>query len=74
MLTLKYNKVKFYHHNLGGFNIVFTLKVLIDYNDNNNDEYKISCLFRDNKISKVTINKTINNKKGSLIFVIVIVC
>lgn len=65
LLRPKYNDIKFYCHNLGGFDIVFILKVLTDHNDNNNDEYKINCILRDDKILIVTISKTINNHKRS---------
>lgn len=51
---------------MAGYDIVFILKVLSDHNDNNNnDQYKIDCIFRDNKILKVSISKTINNNKRS---------
>lgn len=63
LLRLKYNDINFYCHNLGGFDIVFLLKTLCDYNDNSKDKYNISCIFRDNKILSVTISKLINNTK-----------
>lgn len=56
----KYSNVTFYCDNLGGFYIVFILKVLYTYNDDNTDDrYVISCLLRDDKIIKVKISKTI---------------
>lgn len=57
LLKAKYSNITFYCHNLGGFDIVFILKVLYNYNDNHNDKYKISCILRDDKIIKVTIGK-----------------
>lgn len=63
LLRPKYKDINFYCHNLGGFDIVFLLKTLCDYNDNNKDKYNISCIFRDSKILSVTISKLINNTK-----------
>ena len=58
LMRPKYDKVKFYCHNLGGFDIVFILKVLLTYNDNNEDnKYNVSCVLRDEKILKVKITK-----------------
>lgn len=62
LIKPKYEKVKFYCHNLGGFDIVFILKVLFTYNDNNSiDEYKVSCVLRNGKILKVRITKGKNS-------------
>ena len=47
LLRSKYSKTTFYCHNLGGFDVVFVLKVLIDYNDKSSNEenkYKLSFL------------------------------
>lgn len=58
LLRPRYEKVKFYCHNLGGFDIVFILKVLFTYNDNNpDDKYKVSSMLRNEKILKVKITK-----------------
>jgi len=54
LLRFKYNKITFYCHNLGGYDIVF---ILYRYNDINEDKYKISCILRDDKIIKLTISK-----------------
>jgi hypothetical protein len=57
LLRSKYSNITFYCHNLAGYDIVFILKVLYDYNDNNEDKYTISCILRDNRIIKVKISK-----------------
>jgi FKBP-type peptidyl-prolyl cis-trans isomerase 2 len=56
----KYHNITFYCHNLAGYDIVFILKVLSIYNDNNKDEYNISSVLRNNKIIKATISKGAN--------------
>lgn len=62
LLRSKYSGVTFYCHNLGGYDIVFILKVLYTYNDNNpEDKYRISCILRDDKIIKVKISKNKNS-------------
>lgn len=61
LLRPKYSNIIFYCHNLGGFDIVYTLKALYIYNDDNpNDKYEISPLLRDEKIIKVKISKNKN--------------
>jgi hypothetical protein len=57
LLRKKYDNITFYCHNLAGYDIVFILKVLFIYNDNNKDKYNISCVLRDDKIIKVKISK-----------------
>ena len=65
LLRPKYANVTFYCHNLGGYDIVFLLKTLYTYNDENQDnKYKISTLLRDDKIIKVKISK---DKKSFII-------
>lgn len=62
MLRSKYSNITFYAHNLGGYDIVFILKILYDYNDSVKSkdlEYKVIPIVRDNKIIKVTIQKGI---------------
>jgi hypothetical protein len=62
LLRSKYRGITFYCHNLSGYDIVFILKVLCDYNDlYPEDEYDISCILRDDKIIKVTISKNKNS-------------
>jgi hypothetical protein len=60
LLRDKYSNITFYCHNLGGFDVVFILKILYDYNESVTDkelEYKISCILRDDKIIKLTIKR-----------------
>lgn len=57
LLKSKYSKIKFYCHNLAGYDIVFFLKILNEYNQNNDDKYDLSTIFRDDVIIKVTIKK-----------------
>lgn len=68
LLRTKYNKTTFYCHNLAGFDVVFLLKVLIDYNQSVAKEdikeekkakkmYKLSFKFRDNRIISLTIKR-----------------
>ena len=61
LLRPKYSNITFYCHNLSGYDIVFILKVLYNYNDNNKDKYKISCILRNDKIIKVKITKNKNS-------------
>lgn len=71
ILKDKYNKHKFYCHNLGGFDVVFILRVILDYNDKVDvpDRYEINCIFRDNKIIKLEISKNISGRKHKVTFV-----
>lgn len=55
MLEPKYNKFIFYVHNLGKFDVIFLHKVLIDYNHNVENKYKLEPLYRANKIIRLTI-------------------
>ena len=67
LLIPKYDKIKFDCHNLGGYDVVFILKVLSDYNDSQDktkDKYGINCVFRDDKILRITISKTIGKTKN----------
>ena len=59
LLRSKYSKITaFYCHNLGGFDIVFLLKALYRYNDNNEaNQYKVKCILRDDKIINVKISR-----------------
>ena len=59
LLRPKYSNIVFYCHNLGGFDIVFILKTLYNYNDNtsNMDKYSISCVLKDDRIMKVKLGK-----------------
>ena len=64
LLRNKYDKTNFYCHNLGGFDAVFIIKVLLEYNNlhGGDSQYKINSIFRDDRILKVTISKKINDK------------
>jgi hypothetical protein len=42
---------------LGGYDIVFILKILNEYNENNEDKYGINTILRDDVIIKITIRK-----------------
>ena len=68
LLRSKYENITFYCHNLGGYDIVFILSILYNYNDTisyvrnekepvNNHKYKIYCTLREDKIIKVKISK-----------------
>lgn len=60
LLSSKYSNITFYCHNLGGYDVVFLLKILYNYNESivdNDLKYKIFPLLRDNKIIKLTIKK-----------------
>lgn len=63
----------FYCHNLGGYDIVFILNALVNYNEANKSSdpypYVINCVLRDNKILKVVISKKINDKIRKLTIV-----
>jgi len=73
LLRSKYKDVTFYCHNLSGFDVHFMLGVLLRYNDlcvldDKNSKYKISCVFRDKNIIKITVSKNINgtNRKFTI--------
>jgi len=53
----KYDLTTFYCHNLGGFHVVFMLKILVDYNVVNSEQYKFEVKHRDNSILSITIHK-----------------
>lgn len=62
----KYKDIRLFCYNLGGFYIVFIIKVLNNYNDNNeNDKYIYSTIFRDDKILKIKKSKNVNDNKRS---------
>lgn len=72
LLRSKYENITFYCHNLGGYDIVFILNTLYNYNDKvsyvinekealNNIRYKVSCTLREDKIIKVKISKGVNS-------------
>lgn len=57
LLRSKYSKTTFYCHNLGGFDVIFLIKVLVDYNETHENKYELSFKFRDNRILAITISK-----------------
>lgn len=62
LLRPKYSNVTFYCDNFGGYDSVFILKVLYEYNDNYPyKKYKIDCILRDSKIIKVKISRDGNS-------------
>ena len=62
LLRSKYKGITFYCHNLGGYNVVFLLRVLLDYNYlHPEDEYDINYVLRDDSMLKVTIGKNKNS-------------
>jgi DNA polymerase type B, organellar and viral len=64
MLEPKFNNFIFYVHNLGKFDVIFLHKVLIDYNYNVENKYKLEPLYRDNKIIRLTIKIKWNKNKN----------
>jgi hypothetical protein len=67
LLKSKYKDIKFYCHNLGGFDVIFLIGTFIRYNEaneanetNEKDSYKMDYIFRDKSILKITISKKIN--------------
>lgn len=73
LLKPKYNGHTFYCHNLGGYDIVFILNTLYDYNNISKSwdayPYIIESTLRDDKILKITITKKVNNKIRKLVLV-----
>jgi hypothetical protein len=63
LLRDKYSDFTFYCHNLGGYDVVFIVKVLNDFNEkvDINQQYILRPVLRDDKIIKLTISKG-NNK------------
>lgn len=57
MLNTKYHNGIFYTHNLGGYDAVFILKILADYNKEvGANYYKMKAVLRDNRIIKLQIS------------------
>lgn len=57
LLRAKYSNITFYCHNLGGYDVVFLISVLEQYND----KYKLEHVFRNSKILKLKISKGKNS-------------
>jgi len=68
MLIPKYHNYKFYVHNLNGYDSVFLLKALINYNLKHN-KFKIDCILKDNRIIKLKVSLQNNKKLISISFV-----
>lgn len=64
LLINKYENINFYCDNLGGFDVVFIIKILMEYNASHEKDYqyKIKPIFRDDKILKITISQNIDGK------------
>lgn len=73
LLRRKYNGITFYCHNLAGYDIVFILKALFDYNNDNKDTdtnpYIIDCILRKDSVIKVTISKKVESRLYKLVIV-----
>lgn len=69
LLQKVYSGYTFYVHNLHGYDSFFILKVLLEFNKNNNDYYKINTIFRDNRIIKLTISSKVGKTKDKLILI-----
>jgi len=56
MLVTKYNKCIFYTHNLGGYDGIFILKILAEYNQRIGEKYyKMKAILKENRILKLEI-------------------
>ena len=61
LLRSKYSDIRFYCHNLGGYDIVFILKIIYLFNETTKEEkYKVSLTLKDNRILKCVVKR----KKG----------
>jgi len=67
MLILKYHNYNFYVHNLNGYDSVFLLKALINYNQKYN-KFKIECILKDTRIIKLKVSLQKNKKLISISF------
>jgi hypothetical protein len=70
MLIPNYHNYIFYVHNLGKFDVVFIHKALEEYNlyrkeilNETEDYYKLSSLFRDDKILRLSVSIKLSVKK-----------
>lgn len=59
LLRPKYKGITFYCHNFGRYDFNFILPVLLNYNFEHGETYKISPHFKDNRVLKLTIKKFI---------------
>jgi hypothetical protein len=65
MLTHAYDKYTFYVHNLHGYDSIFILSALLDYNSKNDNFYKIKTIFRDNRVIKLEVSIKTGSKNSS---------
>lgn len=71
MLESKYHNGIFYTHNLGGYDVVFILKILGDHNNTVNDKYyKMDVILRDNRILKLKISLKKSKSVTNTIFLV----
>jgi len=68
MIVPKYNKFIFYVPNMGGYDSVFILKILLKYNEINGETYLIEPFYRDNRMLKLTLRNK-NNLKVKIMLV-----
>ena len=62
MLIEKYHRYTFYVHNLGKYDSIFLLKVIIDTCSNFPDIYEVNIITRDEVILSIKISKKVGNK------------
>lgn len=71
MLSTKYKRCIFYTHNLGGYDSVFILKILADYNQKIGKKYyKMKAVLRENRILKLEITAKISSCVTNTIFLV----
>ena len=56
LLKPKYKHTTFYYDNLSDYDLVFIVKVLIDYEDKQGEKYKMSSTFIYEKNNKINCN------------------
>lgn len=71
MLNTKYHNAMFYTHNLGGYDAVFILKILADYNKEHGENYyKLKAVLRDNRILKLQVSIKKSKSVTNTIFLV----
>lgn len=71
MLNTKYHNAMFYTHNLGGYDAIFVLKILVDYNNTVGETYyKLKAVLRDNVILKLQISIKKSKSVTNTIFLV----
>lgn len=51
----KYNNYTFYVHNFHGFDSIYIIKAIIEFNNKHSDHYKIGVIWRDKKMIKIEL-------------------